>query len=490
MFLMIASAIDWERQYGADKRNEQCSCVRSYNAYFEAKRYKHFNNIELKSDAPYETLFVQYDDNRKNYTNMWLGEVFCIHECRGKYYFNYYLYCNNDIELDDQKIEIVNRWKQPKAEHMRDRNNDYGWWYDVDIYNELVQASNVENSNEESQALTQTSLSKLDSNEEELLSFLKALKPNHRQIILQGPPGTSKTHTAEWLAHALTGEGPGSQGANSRVEIVQFHPAYNYEDFVRGIQVATDTEGRISYQTTDRIFAQMCKRASNDQANKYVLIIDEINRAHLAAVLGELIYALEKRGQSIRTPYADPGANGHGSIMVPENLYVIGTMNTADRTIGHIDYAVRRRFAFHALLPNREVIEKYDRKETQSAALALFNAVEQLFKPENGALSPEFHADDVQIGHTYFLAKNKNELFMAFTYQVYPLLREYVKDGILALVNDKLALYIEGKELTIFPEKQPDEIRGILDEVFASPGPATSQGEESSEVQASSDTFS
>lgn len=175
----------------------------------------------------------------------------------------------------------------------------------------------------------------------------------------------------------------------------------------------------------------MCESASNDlPENKYVLIIDEINRANLAAVLGELIYGLEYRNEPVHTPYE---VNGSFDLTVPENLYIIGTMNTADRSIGHIDYAVRRRFAFVPMVPDRTVIEQTvtPQGDLQTSALQLYDAVASLFSTNNIQLTSDFFADDVQPGHTYFLAKSRDQLLNKFVYQVLPLLHEYVKDGVL-----------------------------------------------------------
>ena len=173
-----------------------------------------------------------------------------------------------------------------------------------------------------------------------------------RQLVLYGPPGTGKTYKALRMASQLldldetSAEfkqarfGRGGNQAGSTWEIVQFHPSYNYEDFVRGIQSAVTASGSIEYQVVDRIFAMMCREAKS-HSGKHVLIIDEINRANLSAVLGELLYGLEYRGEPVRTLYS---VNGNSELTVPKNLYVIGTMNTADRSIGLLDYAVRRRF--------------------------------------------------------------------------------------------------------------------------------------------------
>ncbi|PRB87204.1 hypothetical protein CQ022_07975 [Chryseobacterium culicis] len=168
---------------------------------------------------------------------------------------------------------------------------------------------------------------------------------------------------------------------------------------------------------------------SNSTEN-YVLIIDEINRANLSSVLGELIYALEYRGKAVESVYE---VEGERDLILPPNLYIIGTMNTADRSVGHIDYAIRRRFAFVNILPK-------DLKEDQTIHFNStdFEKVSQLFTTKN--VSSEFEINDVQLGHSYFIAKKedaedeqkRDEIFqMKMNYEVVPILLEYVKDGIL-----------------------------------------------------------
>jgi 5-methylcytosine-specific restriction protein B len=157
------------------------------------------------------------------------------------------------------------------------------------------------------------------------------------QLILHGPPGTGKTHEARELAAQLLGfdsvnedfrkaqfrstDAPSGKG---RWEIVQFHPSYNYEDFVRSIESKAEN-GTVIYRAVNKVFAEMCVEADKS-GHPYVLIVDEINRANLAAVFGELLYALEYRGEPVRTSYE---VEGQRTLRVPKNLYVIGTMNTA-----------------------------------------------------------------------------------------------------------------------------------------------------------------
>jgi 5-methylcytosine-specific restriction endonuclease McrBC GTP-binding regulatory subunit McrB len=159
--------------------------------------------------------------------------------------------------------------------------------------------------------------------------------------------------------------------------------------------------------------------AKKVEEKKYVLIIDEINRANIPSVLGELIYALEYRGEKVESIYALDGDN---ALVIPPNLYIIGTMNTADRSVGHMDYAIRRRFSFVDVLPDAEIIEN-------AKAKTLFNQVSDLF--EEKYLSSEFEKKQIQLGHSYFLVANDEQLEIQLEYEIKPILLEYVNDGIL-----------------------------------------------------------
>ena len=239
------------------------------------------------------------------------------------------------------------------------------------------------------------------------------------QIILQGPPGTGKTREAKRIAKALLGLGENdSLEGNEQFKLIQFHPSYSYEDFVRGI-IAENTDGNISYVTKDKILAEFAKKALKDKDTPYILIIDEINRANLSSVLGELIYALEYRGEAVQSMYVIEGEN---NLILPPNLYIIGTMNTADRSVGHIDYAIRRRFAFVNVLP-----KDLSNELGANFAKDLFDKVSELFEKN---LSPEFKKEDVQLGHSYFITEH-TPIDIRWEYEIKPILLEYVKDGIL-----------------------------------------------------------
>lgn len=257
-----------------------------------------------------------------------------------------------------------------------------------------------------------------------------------KNIIFYGPPGTGKTRLAEQVAEWLTGEErkvslieaienkifktePDIEG-NERIRLIQFHPSYTYEDFVRGIRA--DTEGgTLKYVVENRTLVEFALRASapENQDKPFVLIIDEINRANLNNVLGELIYVLERRGKTVDSMYALDG-DGDRSISLPHNLFIIGTMNSADRSVSHFDYAIRRRFNFIRIPPD-------DTALTGERARALFAAVQRIFDLHT---SLEFDPADVRMGHSYFLGPEA-ELHRRLKYEITPLLEEYVKDGIL-----------------------------------------------------------
>ena len=178
---------------------------------------------------------------------------------------------------------------------------------------------------------------------EVLAKWVRAIE-RKGQAIIYGPPGTGKTFIAEYLAANLIGGGDGFS------ELVQFHPAYAYEDFIQGIRPTTTSESSLCFTLTLGRFTDFCSRA-RERSGKCVLIIDEINRANLARVFGELMYLLEYRKKEI------PLAGGQ-SLSIPENVRLIGTMNTADRSIALVDYALRRRFAFILLQPQYETLIK------------------------------------------------------------------------------------------------------------------------------------
>lgn len=387
-----------------------------------------------------------------------------------------------------------------------------------------------------------------------------------KQIILQGPPGTGKTKTAKDIAVEMLGLGNVKDlNNNERFKLIQFHPSYTYEDFVRGIVSVPNEDGEgVLFKTENKILAEFAEKAlknkldsqkgasllskekwlneqfdkfidfiseeidqnrkveltesvfiialdndafrykgtqgwtekgtrmlfkdikqafldnntirqelkhnqnvsrsaywdatyfiktvdlfrkflideqitfvvdttENEPLKNYVLIIDEINRANLPSVLGELIYALEYRDEAVESMYEFEGKR---EIILPSNLYIIGTMNTADRSVGHIDYAIKRRFAFVDVLPTDQAIDDVvTDPDLNAKAKDLYHKVAELFnedKSKSVYLQSDFKAKDVQLGHSYFLIETEKQLELKLEFEIRPLLNEYVKDGILS----------------------------------------------------------
>lgn len=214
---------------------------------------------------------------------------------------------------------------------------------------------------------------------------------------------------------------------------------------------------------------ELIKKYNNNQAieendKPYVLIIDEINRGNISKIFGELITLLEvdKRVGGVNKLEATlPYSNEKFSI--PSNLYIIGTMNTADRSLGYIDYAVRRRFAFYTLKAEKSVIENYyqNKEVLRNRAIKLFEDVEYLISTN---IASEFNVEDLMIGHSYFLVKDEEELDSKLEYEIKPLLREYAFDGILDKLKKVDGKYKEienlGKVSNISDNYQDDSENG------------------------------
>ena len=228
------------------------------------------------------------------------------------------------------------------------------------------------------------------------------------QAVLYGPPGTGKTYVAEHLAKHLIGGGDGFS------DLVQFHPAYAYEDFIQGIRPLSRDDGGLDYPTVPGRFLEFCEQAESRQGT-CVLIIDEINRANLARVFGELMYLLEYRERDI------PLAGGE-TLRIPENVRIIGTMNTADRSIALVDHALRRRFAFLRLQPNYDILSRYHQKrDTGFSTEGLVKVLRRLNEQIN---DPHY-----EVGITFFLRENLDEeIEDIWKMEIEPYLEEYFFD--------------------------------------------------------------
>ena len=252
------------------------------------------------------------------------------------------------------------------------------------------------------------------------LEEINTLLEDKKQVIFQGPPGTGKTYVAQELAQHLAGSG-------GRVTLVQFHPSYDYVDFVQGYRPALMENGQPGFKLIDGPLMRAAKDAEKDSGAKYYLIIDEINRANLGKVFGELYYLLEYRNESVNLQYSDD------PYRLPENLYIIGTMNTADRSIALVDLALRRRFYFVEFHPDKDPIKGLLHRYLEKNP-ATVDWVADVVDKANELLSDEPHA---AVGPSHFMKPNLNEerIRRIWKYGVLP----YIEERLFGQDEERLA---------------------------------------------------
>lgn len=301
----------------------------------------------------------------------------------------------------------------------------------------------------------------------EVLQIVIPLLERKKQVILYGPPGTGKTHLACLLASHLTAENP------DQWKLVQFHPEYTYENFVECLRVKSAST--MEFEPTPQVFRRLCQEAREARDNaqsqavddwfeetwtdyqtldqspegrdpdqfplpedippelvvdppKYVLIVDEINRGDLSRIFGEVIMGLEYRDVPIKTMYFD---DDH-PLVIPENLYIIGTMNSTDRSIALVDFALRRRFYFYQLLPDRVILSEWlaEKRVPDAIKTKILGLFDRLNGP-TGWIQVTWKqtpmlAENYQVGHALFFHETEEAMRVAWQYAIVPLLYEYM----------------------------------------------------------------
>lgn len=251
--------------------------------------------------------------------------------------------------------------------------------------------------------------------DEEDYNTLVGLIKSKKNVILQGAPGVGKTFAAYRLAYSIIGEKD-----KDRVQMVQFHQSYSYEDFIEGFRPSSENNG---FEIKKGSFYEFCKKAADDIENDYFFIIDEINRGNLSKIFGELFMLIEKdkRDNTLQLLYSGE------KFAVPRNVYIIGMMNTADRSLAMMDYALRRRFAFYEMKP------AFDQNGFVQYRLSLdsskFNNLIECVKRLNEAIKEDNSlGEGFCIGHSYFCeikAVTDRVLTNIVEYELIPLLKEY-----------------------------------------------------------------
>lgn len=277
-----------------------------------------------------------------------------------------------------------------------------------------------------------------------------------KNLILQGAPGTGKTYNSAVIAVALIDGSLDGEDIylhmdvsnhkqvmkryqelidTSQIAFSTFHQSMDYEDFVEGLRPKVEN-GQIIYDIKNGIFKKICETAKNEPEKNFVLIIDEINRGNVSKIFGELISLIEKdkreneesiHSLTAKLTYTDKPFG------VPANLYILGTMNTTDRSTGTLDYALRRRFVFKTMKADEQIVNAQEEK-IADIALPLFRQIKEfIVKYNNGDMDIE----DLMIGHSYFLASNEEQLRNNIEYKIKPLIKEYINDGILRMPSAK-----------------------------------------------------
>jgi 5-methylcytosine-specific restriction protein B len=236
-----------------------------------------------------------------------------------------------------------------------------------------------------------------------------------KYIVLQGPPGTGKTRLAKNVAEKI----------KAKIFFTQFHAETSYSDFIFGIRPDLNNE-ELNYKEILGNFTQALKYAKEHENEKVILIIDEINRANLSNVLGPIFYLFEhKMDKSNVEIEISPDFKIN---KLPNNFFVIATMNTADRSLAVVDFALRRRFAWYTLKPKAIDLKQFHKED--------FGRIQEIF--EWYASSNEL---SLQPGQGYFIAENEEEMKNRIRYEIFPLIKEYLQEGLIRSTKEEFNNY-------------------------------------------------
>lgn len=313
-------------------------------------------------------------------------------------------------EINAEKKRLEDEDREEHKYPLNDNNQEYN--------NQYVVSENLEDNYIGKNVYTESNFLEEVYLDEEKYYILKNLLLYKKNIILQGPPGVGKTFAAKRLAYSIIAE-----KNKDRVMTIQFHQNYSYEDFMMGFR-----PNECGFELKKGPFYNFCKKAEQDSNNDYFFIIDEINRGNLSKIFGELFMLMEndKRGTEIKLLYSDE------MFSIPKNLYIIGMMNTADRSLAIIDYALRRRFAFFEFEPAFESdgFKKYLEEKNSDK---LYKLIETVKKLNTDIRNDESLGKDFCIGHSFFCFDDNIDDYLlksVVDYEIIPLLNEYWYDEI------------------------------------------------------------
>ena len=257
-------------------------------------------------------------------------------------------------------------------------------------------------------------------NSQRVGEVIESLFDGSPQVVFSGPPGTGKTFVAQEFAKYIVGDtSDDSSDVDSRIRIVQFHPSYGYEEFVEGLRPVANESGSIEFKTVPGVLLEVAAEIEKDGKSR-VLIIDEMNRANLPRVFGELMFLLEYRNREISLMLRE-------SFSMPDKLFIIGTMNTADRNIKNLDIALRRRFDFFSLQPDELVLRgHYSSGNVNDLGEGLYSGFTDL----NRQILEDLGEPGYAIGHSYLMHgyMDRQLLESIWARQFLPLLEDYFSD--------------------------------------------------------------